>query len=90
MGTALIDMYAKCGSIKDARLVFDQMSEKDVVSWTAMISGYSIHGHGEDALTLFYQMQHAGLKPDHITFTAVLSACSHAGLIVEGCKTLVA
>ena len=90
VGTALIDMYAKCGSIKDARLVFDQMSEKDVVSWTAMIPGYAIHGHGEDALTLFYQMQHAGLKPDHITFTAVLSACSHAGLIVEGCKTLVA
>eukprot|EP01018_Ginkgo_biloba_P022394 Gb_02038 [translate_table: standard] len=84
VGSALVDMYAKCGSIKDARKVFDQMSERDVVSWTAMISGYAIHGHGEDALILFCQLQHEGLKPDQITFTAVLSACSHAGLVDEG------
>eukprot|EP01018_Ginkgo_biloba_P038505 Gb_40040 [translate_table: standard] len=83
---ALIDMYAKCGSIEDARKVFDKMFQKDVVSWTAMIAGYGLHGHGENALTLFYQMQQVDMKPDHITFVAVLSACSHAGLVDEGCQ----
>eukprot|EP01018_Ginkgo_biloba_P015181 Gb_08060 [translate_table: standard] len=83
---ALIDMYAKCGSIQDARNVFDSMSQRDVVTWTAMIAGYGMHGHGEDALSLFHQMQEVGTKPDHITFVSVLSACSHAGLVYEGCQ----
>eukprot|EP01018_Ginkgo_biloba_P001270 Gb_03440 [translate_table: standard] len=84
VGNALIDMYAKCGSIKDARLVFDNMSQRNVISWTAMIAGYGIHGHGEKALALFHQMQQAGVQPNHITFTALLSACSHAGLVNAG------
>eukprot|EP01018_Ginkgo_biloba_P034140 Gb_28037 [translate_table: standard] len=84
VGTALIDMYAKCGSIQISRRVFDKMSERNVVSWSAMISGYGMHGHGEDALALFSQMQRTGMKPDHITFVSVLSACSHAGLVDEG------
>eukprot|EP01018_Ginkgo_biloba_P003994 Gb_27879 [translate_table: standard] len=81
---ALIDMYAKCGSLRDARRMFNKMSQKDVVLWTVMIAGYGIHGHGEDALSLFHQMQQAGIKPDHITFIAVLCACSRAGLVDEG------
>ncbi|GLJ10990.1 hypothetical protein SUGI_0139680 [Cryptomeria japonica] len=81
---ALIDMYAKCGSVNDARQVFDSMSQRDVVSWTAMIAGYGMHGHGKDAITLFCQMQHEGTQPDHITFVSVLSACSHGGLVDEG------
>eukprot|EP01018_Ginkgo_biloba_P039368 Gb_08569 [translate_table: standard] len=81
---ALLDMYAKCGSIESAREVFDNMIKRDVISWTAMIAGYGMHGHGEDALTLFNQMQQIGIKPDQITFVAVLSACSHAGLVTEG------
>eukprot|EP01018_Ginkgo_biloba_P030281 Gb_21430 [translate_table: standard] len=81
---ALIDMYAKCGSIELARQLFNKMSQRNKVSWTTMIAGYGMHGHGKDALTLFNQMREAGLKPDHITFVAVLSACSHAGLVDEG------
>lgn len=84
LGTALIDMYAKCGSIKNAKQVFDRMCEKNVVVWSAMIAGYGVHGSGQDALSLFSQMQLLGPKPNHITFTSVLSACSHAGLVEEG------
>eukprot|EP01018_Ginkgo_biloba_P015183 Gb_08062 [translate_table: standard] len=83
---ALTAMYAKCGSIEVARRVFDDMSERDVISWNAMIAGYAMHGFGKDALSLFYRMQQVGMKPDQITFISVLSACSHAGLVEEGCQ----
>eukprot|EP01018_Ginkgo_biloba_P038145 Gb_41325 [translate_table: standard] len=82
--TALLDMYAKCGSIEIARQLFDTMSNKSVVSWSAMIAGYGMHGHGQDALALFKQMQETGMKPNDVTFIGVLSACSHAGLVDEG------
>eukprot|EP01018_Ginkgo_biloba_P030284 Gb_21439 [translate_table: standard] len=84
VGTALIDMYAKCGSIEIARQLFEKMSKRDLVSWNAMIAGYAMHGHGENALALFSQMKQTGMKPDHITFIGVLSACNHAGLVDEG------
>ncbi|KAH9325011.1 hypothetical protein KI387_005189 [Taxus chinensis] len=89
VGTALVDMYVKCGSIKMARQLFDNMSEKDVVSWSAMIAGYGMHGCGEDALELFYQMQKKGVSPDQVTFVCVLSACSHAGLLDKGWQCFV-
>ncbi|GLT76925.1 hypothetical protein SLA2020_485580 [Shorea laevis] len=81
---ALIDMYAKCGCLNEARAVFDQMKFRDVVSWTSMISAYGMSGEGHDAVTLFSKMQHSGLSPDSIAFVAVLSACSHSGLLDEG------
>eukprot|EP01018_Ginkgo_biloba_P034142 Gb_28028 [translate_table: standard] len=81
---AIIDMYAKCGSIEFARHLFDEMSDRNVVSWSAMIAGYGMHGRGEDALELFSLMQQADVKPDDVTFVCVLSACSHAGLVDEG------
>eukprot|EP01018_Ginkgo_biloba_P031948 Gb_02723 [translate_table: standard] len=84
VGSALVDMYAKCGSVEYARKVFDKMPQRDVVSWTAMIVGYAMHGCGEEALQLFEQMQHSGIRPDHVTFLGVLSACCHAGLVDEG------
>lgn len=86
VGNALIDMYAKCGSIKYARKLFDSVPQKDVVSWTIMIAGYGMNGHGEDALFLFDQMKNAGVMPNHITFIAILYACSRAGLVAEGWK----
>eukprot|EP01018_Ginkgo_biloba_P024066 Gb_36172 [translate_table: standard] len=82
--SALVDMYAKCGSIGNAWHVFDKMSSRNVVSWTAMILAYAMHGHGKKALQLFEQMQHSGTKPDHVTFIGVLSACCHAGLVDDG------
>eukprot|EP01018_Ginkgo_biloba_P024429 Gb_13303 [translate_table: standard] len=84
VGTALIDMYAKCGSIEIARQMFDKMSKRNVVSWNAMIAGYGMHGHGEEALQIFLKMQQACIEPNYITFISVLSACSHAGLVDEG------
>eukprot|EP01018_Ginkgo_biloba_P037498 Gb_11389 [translate_table: standard] len=84
--TALIDMYAKCGNVELARHLFDKMPTKNVVSWSAMIAGYGIHGQGENALALFNTMQQTGMKPNHITFVSILSACSHAGLVDEGCQ----
>ncbi|CAM6065005.1 unnamed protein product [Sphagnum tenellum] len=81
---ALIDMYAKCGSLVDARKVFDTMPQRDVVSWTVMIDALSQHGCGEEALELFGKMKEEGVQPDAITFIGVLSACSHAGLVNEG------
>jgi pentatricopeptide repeat protein len=84
VGTALIDMYGKCGCVEIARSFFDKMTERNVVSWSVMIAGYGMHGHGEDALSIFQQMQEAGMKPNHITFVSILYACSHAGLVNKG------
>jgi pentatricopeptide repeat protein len=84
--TTLIDMYAKCGKVEIARQMFDNISRKNVVSWTAMIGGYAMHGLAEDAHALFIQMVQVGMKPDHITFTHILYACTHAGLVEEGWK----
>ncbi|XP_022774177.1 pentatricopeptide repeat-containing protein At3g26782, mitochondrial-like [Durio zibethinus] len=83
LDTAVLDLYVKCGSLAYARTVFDKMKEKNIISWSTMIRGYGMHGHGRVALHLFDQMK-ALIKPDHVTFVSVLSACSHAGLIAEG------
>ncbi|XP_058095319.1 pentatricopeptide repeat-containing protein At2g33680-like [Magnolia sinica] len=80
----IIDMYCKCGSIEDARKFFDKMGGHNVVSWTAMVSGYAHHGFGKDALELFDKMKEVGVEPDSITFVGVLSACSHVGFVKEG------
>eukprot|EP01018_Ginkgo_biloba_P026026 Gb_12004 [translate_table: standard] len=82
--SALVDMYAKCGSINMARKLFDKMHQRDVISWTAMIAGYAMHGCGKEALKLFEQMQHFGIRPNHVTLVSVLSACCHVGLVEEG------
>ncbi|GAV71480.1 PPR domain-containing protein/PPR_2 domain-containing protein/DYW_deaminase domain-containing protein [Cephalotus follicularis] len=84
VGNALVDMYAKCGSIKDARIVFDLMKTQDEVSWNAMICGYSMHGLAMDAINAFEMMQERGCKPSKLTFVGVLSACSNAGLFGDG------
>ncbi|XP_057848024.1 pentatricopeptide repeat-containing protein At2g33680 [Cryptomeria japonica] len=85
VGISLIDMYAKVGNIKDACIAFREMPREDVTSWNAMISGLTQHGHGRQALELFREMQDAGIKPDHVTFVGILNACSHLGLVDEGC-----
>ncbi|XP_059075508.1 pentatricopeptide repeat-containing protein At4g02750-like [Cryptomeria japonica] len=84
VGSALVDMYAKSGCIKDARKMFDKMPRQNRVSWTAMIVGYAMHGSNEEALHLFEQMQGSGTKPNGVTFVGVLSACCHAGLVDNG------
>lgn len=86
LGTAMIDMYAKCGSVDSAREIFDCMKERNVITWSSMISAYGIHGNGRMALELFSQMLDSGIRPNRITFVSLLSACSHAGLVAEGRK----
>jgi pentatricopeptide repeat protein len=81
---ALIDMYAKCGSIEKAREVFENLHTRDVVSWTAMIAGYAMHGFGKEAIALFQQMEDSGINPNDITLVCVFSACCHVGLVDEG------
>ncbi|XP_020591963.1 putative pentatricopeptide repeat-containing protein At3g23330 isoform X2 [Phalaenopsis equestris] len=85
VNNAFIDMYSKCGSLVAARKVFnDESWLKDAVSWSSIISCYGIHGRGRDALIWFQKMSRLGIKLDHITAVAVLSACSRTGLVEEG------
>ncbi|XP_057847768.2 pentatricopeptide repeat-containing protein At2g22070 isoform X1 [Cryptomeria japonica] len=86
IASALVVMYAKCGSIQKARELFDKMSQRDAISWNAMITGYAMHGFCKDALELFDLMKHSGTYPDHVSLVCVLFACSHGGLVDEGCK----
>lgn len=81
---AIIDMYSKCGKISISREIFDRMQDRDIISWNTVIIGYGIHGLCKEALILFHELQASSLKPDDVTFIAVLSACSHSGLVTEG------
>ncbi|KAK7351459.1 hypothetical protein VNO77_10943 [Canavalia gladiata] len=83
---ALIEMYAKCGCVDEAWRLFDQLIEKDVISWSTMIGGLANHGKGYAAIRLFQDMQKAGIAPNGVTFLGLLSACAHAGLWNEGLK----
>ncbi|XP_039115210.1 pentatricopeptide repeat-containing protein At4g14820-like [Dioscorea cayenensis subsp. rotundata] len=82
--TALVDMYAKCGSLEDALLVFLKMTHKDVFAWTVLISGFSTYGYGKDSFKLFSMMQCEGVEPNEATFVALLKACTNSGLVHEG------
>ncbi|KAI3820777.1 hypothetical protein L1987_08325 [Smallanthus sonchifolius] len=84
ISTALIDMYAKCGKIDYAKQVFNRTEKRDLLTWTSMISGLSMHGLGEEALKVFDEMLAEGIKPDNITLVGVLNACSHSGQVKEG------
>ncbi|XP_015578450.1 pentatricopeptide repeat-containing protein At4g33990 [Ricinus communis] len=81
---ALIDMYAKCGNMARAKSVFDNMSRKDVISWTSIIVGHAINGEGEEALCAFRQMCEEKVEPNSVTFIGVLLACDHSGLVEVG------
>ncbi|EEF48775.1 pentatricopeptide repeat-containing protein At3g20730 [Ricinus communis] len=83
-GNALVDMYAKSGEIEDATRAFYEMKEKNVISWTSLITGYGKHGYGHEAIALYKKMEYEGLKPNDITFLSLLFACSHSGLTGEG------
>ncbi|XP_059649390.1 pentatricopeptide repeat-containing protein At3g12770-like [Cornus florida] len=83
--TSLIDMYAKCGKIKYAEMVFRIGSNfKDVILWNSMITGYGIHGHGHQAISMYRRMIKEGIEPNQTTFVSLLAACSHSGLVEEG------
>eukprot|EP01018_Ginkgo_biloba_P031733 Gb_22996 [translate_table: standard] len=83
LGNTLINMYAKCGSLVDARRILDQMHERNVVSWTVMIAAYAKQGRAEEALTLFYEMQQTGIQPNQFTFSSLLPACGNLAVLKE-------
>ncbi|KAF5189544.1 Pentatricopeptide repeat-containing protein [Thalictrum thalictroides] len=85
VGTALVNMYAKCGSLEDAMVTFYKMDYKDVFAWTAAITGLADYGYGKEAMALFIKMENELLKPNEATFVSVLIACSRSGLVEEGC-----
>ncbi|KAJ9707615.1 hypothetical protein PVL29_002587 [Vitis rotundifolia] len=84
LGSALIDMYAKCGSIEKALQVFEGLPKRKVVTWSTIIAGLAMHGRAKDALDHFEDMERAGVMPSDVTYISLLSACSHAGLVDEG------
>lgn len=86
VNNSLIDMYCRCGCVDLARKVFDNMRERSLVSWNSIIVGLACNAYAEEALHYFHLMQKDGFKPDGVSFTGALTACSHAGLVEEGLK----
>ncbi|KAK8928188.1 Pentatricopeptide repeat-containing protein [Platanthera zijinensis] len=86
VGTALIDMYSKSGSIRDARLAFQATKFKNTSCYNAMIFGLAVHGLGEEAISVFEEMKRNGIEIDDVTMIAVLTSCSHSGLVEEGLR----
>lgn len=86
LGNALADMYAKCGCITEARRIFNTMQERDLISWSVLITGLAMNGHANEAFKCFDRMIEHGMKPNDITFMGLLTACTHAGLVEKGRK----
>uniref|UniRef100_A0ACD5YUA9 Uncharacterized protein n=1 Tax=Avena sativa TaxID=4498 RepID=A0ACD5YUA9_AVESA len=84
VAAALVDLYSKCGNLVSAVRIFESADEKDVVLWSSIISGYGVHGLGQQAVALYRRMVTSLIKPNSQTFVSVLSACSHSGLVQEG------
>ncbi|KAI3410230.1 uncharacterized protein J3R85_018925 [Psidium guajava] len=87
LATALIDLYAKCGSICKADELFNSLKKKDLVAYSAMILGYAVNGKAVDAIKLFEEMVDARICPNSVTFTGLLTAYSHTGLVEEGYRS---
>ncbi|KAL6220615.1 hypothetical protein ACLB2K_008371 [Fragaria x ananassa] len=84
VGSALIDMYAKCGSLDDAYEIFLGMKQRNVFSFSSMIWGLAVHGNANAAIELFHEMLTTDVRPNRVTFIGVLTACSHAGMVDQG------
>lgn len=81
---SLIFLYSKCGSMDDAKRIFNEMKTRDVVSYNTLIAGFAAHGHGMEAVKLLAKMKEESIEPDRVTYSVILTACSHAGLLEEG------
>ncbi|WVZ01201.1 hypothetical protein V8G54_027270 [Vigna mungo] len=82
--SALVDMYAKCGSVDFAYRLFSRMEVRNLITWNSMIGGFAQNGRGQEGLELFEEMVKEGVRPDGISFVNVLFACSHNGLVDHG------
>ncbi|CAN6444379.1 unnamed protein product [Victoria cruziana] len=86
IASALVDMYSRSGNLENACRVFSRVKDKSLVCWNVMIKGYALHRLGKKAILIYEEMREMGIQPDGATFTSLLSACSHSGLLVEGWK----
>ncbi|KNA09882.1 hypothetical protein SOVF_149460, partial [Spinacia oleracea] len=84
--TSLMSLYAKSGELNAAEIVFGELKDPDAVAWTSIVASYAMHGCGSEAIMLFEDMIDSGNRPDHVTLTHLLNACSHGGLVSEGRK----
>ncbi|CAA7398948.1 unnamed protein product [Spirodela intermedia] len=84
VSNALIDVYGKCGSLKQARNLFDESSQRSLTLWNSMINCLALHGHSGEALETFEEMRRDGPPPDGVTFVGLLNACAHGGMVDEG------
>ena len=84
IGTAMIDMYAKCGCIKMALKTFNEMPCRNIITWNVLLGGLAMNGHGQEALRQFGEMTRSNIRPNGVTFLAILTACCHSGLVDEG------
>ncbi|KAM3226523.1 hypothetical protein ACQJBY_058900 [Aegilops geniculata] len=80
----LIDMYGKCGTLKGARWMFDEFSDKSLTTWNCLINCLALHGHSKSAIAVFGEMRDSGIEPDEVTFVGLLNACTHGGFVDEG------
>ncbi|CAN8295357.1 unnamed protein product [Cochlearia groenlandica] len=86
IGSALVDMYSKCGNLSRALVVFFNLLEKNLFCWSSIIEGLASHGYAQEALRMFAKMEMDSVRPNAVTFVSVLTACTHAGLVEEGRK----
>ncbi|XP_028790729.1 pentatricopeptide repeat-containing protein At3g24000, mitochondrial [Neltuma alba] len=84
VGSSLVDMYARCGYLSEARQIFDKLVNKNEVSWNALIAGYARKDEGEEALSLFLKMQREGFKPTEFTYSSLFCSCSALGSLEQG------
>ncbi|GLT67861.1 hypothetical protein SLA2020_401390 [Shorea laevis] len=84
LSTAVVDLYSKCGALKEATFVFDRMKDRNVITWTAMIGGLAQNGHAEEALKLFSQMQSEGIAANSVTLVSLVHSCAHLGSLKKG------
>ncbi|KAI9075970.1 hypothetical protein K1719_042042 [Acacia pycnantha] len=84
LGTALVDMFSRCGDSKSALHVFSKMDKQDVSAWTAAIGAMAMEGNAEGAIEIFNEMLEQGVKPDEVVFVVLLTACSHGGSVLKG------
>ncbi|XP_027353148.1 pentatricopeptide repeat-containing protein At1g06143-like [Abrus precatorius] len=84
IGSSLIDMYAKCGSIDRSLLVFYKLQNKNLFCWNSMIDGLATHGYTKEVLRMFGEMERKRIQPNAVTFVSILTACMHAGFVEEG------
>lgn len=84
VSNALVDMYAKCGYLCFSSMVFNHMEERDVITWTSLITGYAHNGFHREAVGLFYDMRNAAIWPDHFVYAGIISACAELTILEFG------